>query len=144
MEKIKGFFKDPKNPILGQLYIPIIIILIGIISFGLGRLSVVGSSKPPIVLDSTAVKNAALGGTNSAPVGGVNQSAAVAGSLPVKKASVPDLGGAVVASKKGAKYHLPWCSGAKTISEANKITFSSPEEARKAGYTPAGNCKGIK
>ncbi|MEK7120782.1 MAG: hypothetical protein AAB840_01690 [Patescibacteria group bacterium] len=52
-------------------------------------------------------------------------------------------GGAVVASKSGSKYHLPWCSGASTIKEENKIWFDSVEEARKAGYTPAGNCKGI-
>lgn len=52
--------------------------------------------------------------------------------------------GEVVASKSGTKYHYPWCSGAKQISEKNKITFPSIEEARKAGYTPATNCKGLK
>lgn len=50
----------------------------------------------------------------------------------------------IVASKNGTKYHYPWCSGAKQISDKNKITFKSIEEARKAGYTPASNCKGLK
>lgn len=52
-------------------------------------------------------------------------------------------GGQYVGSKKGSKYHLPWCAGAKAIKEENKIWFASKEEAEKAGYTPAGNCKGI-
>lgn len=48
-----------------------------------------------------------------------------------------------VASKNGSVYHLPWCSGAQRISEKNKIFFNSKEEAERAGYRPAGNCKGI-
>lgn len=49
----------------------------------------------------------------------------------------------VVASKKGTKYHLPSCSGAKTIAEENKIVFPNEEAAKKAGYEPAKNCKGL-
>lgn len=52
--------------------------------------------------------------------------------------------GLVVASKSGSKYHLPDCPGVKTILPANKITFSSPQEAERAGYTPAANCPGLK
>ena len=48
-----------------------------------------------------------------------------------------------VASKKGSKYHLPTCPGARTIAEGNKIWFATKEEAARAGYTPAANCKGI-
>jgi len=50
----------------------------------------------------------------------------------------------VVASKNGTKYHLPTCAGAKQISDKNKVTFGSIEEARAKGYTPASNCKGLK
>ncbi|HED38129.1 MAG TPA: hypothetical protein ENI76_07790 [Ignavibacteria bacterium] len=49
-----------------------------------------------------------------------------------------------VGSINGSKYHYPWCSGAQRIKESNKIQFSSKEEAIKAGYTPAANCKGLK
>jgi hypothetical protein len=56
-------------------------------------------------------------------------------------ATVP--AGGYVASKNGTKYHLPWCSGAKQISEQNKIFFATKAEAEAAGYTPASNCKGI-
>ncbi|MFA6158073.1 MAG: hypothetical protein WC763_00390 [Candidatus Paceibacterota bacterium] len=51
--------------------------------------------------------------------------------------------GKYVASKTGTKYHLPTCAGARTISNDNKIWFTTKEEAEKAGYAPAGNCKGI-
>ena len=48
-----------------------------------------------------------------------------------------------VASKNGTKYYLPDCSGAKRISEANKVWFTSPVAATAAGYAPAANCKGL-
>lgn len=47
----------------------------------------------------------------------------------------------VVGSSKGSKYHFAHCPGAKQISEANKIVFRTPEEAQKAGYSLASNCK---
>ncbi|TSC62722.1 MAG: hypothetical protein G01um101448_259 [Parcubacteria group bacterium Gr01-1014_48] len=77
------------------------------------------------------------------------QGAAVAESILGEEAEqsvvpeVANLGGQYVASKKGTKYHFPWCGGAARISEENKIWFNSKEEAEKAGYTPAGNCKGL-
>lgn len=52
--------------------------------------------------------------------------------------------GSVVASKSGTKYHFPWCAGARSIKEENKIWFATIEEARTAGYAPAANCKGLK
>lgn len=52
-------------------------------------------------------------------------------------------GGQVVASKNGTKYFLPWCGGATLILDANKVWFSSREEAEKAGYQPAANCRGL-
>lgn len=60
------------------------------------------------------------------------------------EAVVDDIDESVVASRSGSKYHYPWCSGAARIKESNKISFESPEAARKAGYEPAKNCKGLK
>lgn len=95
----------------------LIVTLLGFISFGLGRLSVLSEHPVPEVT--------------------ISQGAAAAQALPL----VP--GGQVVASARGKKYHFPWCPGAETISAANRIWFKSEEEARKRGYTPAGNCKGL-
>lgn len=49
----------------------------------------------------------------------------------------------LVGSKNSDKYHFPWCSGARRIKPENSISFSSYEEARNAGYTPASNCDGL-
>ncbi len=65
----------------------------------------------------------------------VNMVAAAAAPMPP--------GGLLVASRSGKKYHFPWCPGADTIAEKNKIWFKDEQEARRRGYTPAGNCKGL-
>ena len=51
------------------------------------------------------------------------------------------LQGAVVASVNSDKYHYEYCSGAKRISEKNKIYFKDAAEAQKAGFKLADNCK---
>ncbi|MEX0930472.1 MAG: hypothetical protein WDZ79_02210 [Candidatus Paceibacterota bacterium] len=48
-----------------------------------------------------------------------------------------------VASRHSDKYHYVWCSGANRITEGNKISFDSEDEARRSGYTPAKNCPGL-
>ncbi|MFA6095204.1 MAG: hypothetical protein WC757_04995 [Candidatus Paceibacterota bacterium] len=121
MDKIMLFKKE--------LYIGGIIILSCLASFALGRLSVADITE---------------GGTrvcfqDMSSVLDVNAQ----DSATTTDQNVPN-DGQVVASKSGTKYHFPWCSGAKTISDANKITFASIEEARTKGYLPAANCKGLK
>lgn len=51
--------------------------------------------------------------------------------------------GSYVGSRKGTKYHLPWCPGARAISEENKVWFESKQDAESKGYTGAANCKGL-
>jgi hypothetical protein len=51
--------------------------------------------------------------------------------------------GAYVASKNGKSYYIPTCAAASRILEKNRIWFNSKEEAEKAGYLPAKNCKGL-
>ena len=51
--------------------------------------------------------------------------------------------GVYVASKNGTKYYLPTCSGAKRISDANKVWFNTVAAAVAAGYAPAANCAGL-
>lgn len=125
IQKIKYYFakaskyKSAEKDIL----IILIIILVGLISFGLGRLSVISENKTPIT-----VKNL----TRS-----VNLSTSDVDSIDNADEKL------FVVSKNGTKYHYPWCSGAQRINEENKIWFNTKEEAEKAGYTPASNCKGL-
>lgn len=115
--------RDKTNEIKGFLVtigsewiVIFIVILVGFGGFALGRLSGLESAQ------------------NTAQV------ASVAEAMDVPERAD---GGQFVASKNGTKYHFPWCAGAQQIAERNKIWFDSIEEARRMGYTPAGNCKGL-
>ena len=126
------------------VFYAVLIILIAFSSFGLGRASVTAAipqNKPKIGLEQqkansvqamqTQATNTAANETKDQTSKGIEGSTATNGPQ------------TYVASKNGTKYHLLYCPGAKQIKEANKIYFSTKEEAQKAGYTPASNCKGI-
>ena len=112
VEKIKHFYTNLPD----ELFMVIMLILVGLSSFGLGRLSLLEQNKQHVSL------------TYNTDI-----------------ATMPrqDISGAVVASRRGTRYHYPWCSGAKRISTSNKRWFNSVEDAKKAGYTPASNCNGL-
>lgn len=118
LSKIKKLIKLYEKDII----LTAVIILVAFISFGLGRLSKIKEGRAPIMIENTSAS--------------VKTSA--------DKTTISSKEGIVVASKNGTKYHYPWCSGAQSIKEENKIWFNSTEEARKAGYQPASNCKGLK
>jgi len=114
-EKIKGFLVDD------GVFFGLLIIIVAVASFGLGKLSVAQNQLPQSAAVSIATEN-------------------------VVESDVGETGGMVrnfVASKKGTKYHLRSCPGAKQMNEANKIYFSSALEAQSAGYTAASNCPGL-
>ena len=129
-----------------RVFIPLVIIFVGMGAFGLGRLSKIEEERQGVSIEAPARVVEALKGQNWALNGGLE----ALNATPDQSVSqgnttnTVSTDGQVVASKNGTKYHFPWCSGAKTISEANKIYFNSTAEARAAGYTPAGNCKGLK
>lgn len=103
-------------------------------SFALGRLSALESGN--VYIEQRAAVGAALVTDSSAD--GPSQEFSQTLSQGVEASE------AVVASKNGTKYHFPWCAGAQSIKEENKIWFDSTAQARAAGYTPASNCKGLK
>ncbi len=49
----------------------------------------------------------------------------------------------VIGSKSGKKYYFPWCGTVKRIKPENQVHFASIAEAKAAGFTPGGNCKGL-
>lgn len=133
LQKIKLFYSYSQNR--DRVIIPTMVFLVGIASFGIGRLSAMESQKEPVKITTNgSFQTESLSANVSESLEGSN----IEGEIELKK------GGFVVASKSGTKYHFPWCSGAKRILEENKITFESIEEAKKAGLEPAGNCKGLK
>ncbi len=119
IEKVKEFVVNYKS----DLYIAALIFLVGMASFGLGRLSILWPKKELITIE------------NHRDTSGENTPATPVVALSLK--------GKYVASKAGKYYHLPWCAGAARIKESNKLWFDTKEAAEQKGYKPAGNCDGL-
>lgn len=116
LEKIKPFYN-----------IVLILVIAGIF-FALGRLSALEGQHTPIKIEyPNANQTASAVQAVSGVVNETNSSS-----------------GEVIGSKNGGKYYFPWCGTVKMIKPENQVKFASIEEARKAGYTPAANCKGLK
>lgn len=126
--------------ILGSIefHLSLLIIGVSLVSFVLGRLSV--TEKSDVIEQKTQIVES---NTQSASASTNRDVANTERTVSTQSAQSSDAQGAYVASKSGTKYHLPWCGGAKRIKEENKIWFATKEDAEKAGYTPAANCKGI-
>ena len=128
-EKFKGLLSNT------EYLLTILIVCVSLSSFWLGRLSVgenqaMDTEQPATVIESNAKNTTSVESVDSKTF------------LNEAKSDIAAKG-AYVASKSGTKYHLPWCGSAKQIKEENKVWFATKEEAEKAGYTPASNCKGI-
>ncbi len=113
----------------------VLLVVVAGISFSLGRVSVGRESGISIPISTQKIPVH----TSSQVASVVATSSALAESVAASSSQT----GAYVASKKGKKYHLPWCSGAKRITEENKVWFTDKATAEGAGYTPAENCPGI-
>jgi len=109
----------------GELYLTAIIVLVAVISFGLGRLSKIREEKTPITIE-----NAEIGESKPLSTSNVDSG--------IKTDKI------FVASRNGKKYYYAWCESANVIKEQNRVWFSTQAEAEKAGYQPAANCKGLK
>lgn len=117
-------------------FLILVMFFTGLIGFGLGYLAALNAQKTPVVMRNSVIS---IYEPIKEKVSVLGQKMPENGDFTVQTGEK-----AYVASKSGAKYHYPWCSGAQSIKEENKIWFSSIEEARAAGYEPAGNCKGLK
>lgn len=118
-QKLNLFFRTD------AYYYGVLILLIGVASFGLGRLSVLDiefqAEKGSVEYFEPEVGDGAYAVETTETTGDIQY----------------------VGSKNSNKYHLPWCSGAKRIKEENKIFFATVALAEQAGYEPAGNCEGL-
>ena len=124
----------------GPMFFVIVALLVGVGSFGMGRLTKVDAEREPVRIEAA-----------SASMGEVNGPAApkMAAETPptqAPKVEIPESGsptGQFVASKNGKKYFTLTCSGAKTIKAENRVYFGSQDEAKKAGYEPSATCKDL-
>jgi|SRR3989344_1340773 len=101
---------------IGDWGLYVAICLLALAAFGLGRISALQGSRPPISISQAA----AAGASRSMNVGGQ-----------------------IVASRSSGIYYYPWCSGAVKLQEGNTVWFKDEKAAENAGYRPAKNCKGL-
>jgi hypothetical protein len=125
MEKIKQFIESEKGK---DIMIVIIIILVGLGSFELGRLSKTSKSSG-IKIEYPNNEKGVLG-------------ANVITSMPDAKLSTAQSSEKnFFASSRGSKYYSITCSAGKTIKQENRVYFDTREEAERAGYTLSSSCK---
>ena len=119
-------------------YILLLILVVASIFFALGRLSALEERHIPIKVEQMA---------NSQTASAISSPRTLLGEQEVRGGEKNDelnSGGEIIGSKTGKKYYFPWCGTVKMIKPENQVRFASIEEAKKAGYTPAANCKGLK
>ncbi len=141
LKKIKDYPDLPKD-----VFILLLILLVGMGSFLLGRLSAVEEGGKKDLRIRTNALPASVGVSRE---GGVSVDTKTplppreSASLPLDGTEKVGGQGMYVGSKNGQAYYLPWCGGVKRIKEENKVWFASKADAEAKGYKPAGNCKGI-
>jgi len=123
MEKIKQFFGSEKGK---DILVVLIVILVGLGSFELGRLSKeAGSSGIKVVYP---IENEAV--TLKQPAG------AVLADSDNQANSEKNF----FASNRGTKYYSVDCSAGKNIKQENRVYFATGEEAERAGYELSSSC----
>ena len=115
-QKIKQTGKNVAEAWVAEWGLIVLVFLVALASFGLGRLSALEEVRPPVSIIQAPTES--------------NQRAMA-------------LGGLFVAARSGTVYYYPWCTGVSKINPANKVWFESEAAARRAGYAPAKNCKGL-
>lgn len=130
LEKIKQFLETERAK---DIAVMAIIILVGLGSFGLGRLS------------EKEVKEGLKIGyygpeTGSEALKGQNQGLDLGNrslAQNAQKSAIKNF----FASNRGTKYYTLSCSAGKTIKEENRVYYETSTEAEKAGYTLSSSCK---
>lgn len=132
MEKIKPIITQWIESEKGKdILVVIIVILVGLGSFELGRLSKENTSGG--IKIEYPDQNA---GQEANVISSANYSSLLQNTR-IEKNSV---GKNFFASSKGTKYYTISCSAGKTIKQENRIYFTTGEEAQQAGYTLSSRC----
>lgn len=128
MEKIKQFVRSDQGK---DLWIILIVFLVGLVSFGLGRLS--ASDTGGLDIKYTNLEASSLTGAQEARVFLQNNPKLDKSTQAVKKA--------FYASSRGKKYYSADCSAGSSIKPENKIYFDTKEKAESAGYELSASCR---
>ena len=127
MEKIKQFLESDKGK---DVLTVIVVILVGLGSFMLGRLSKESDLSSGIKIEYS----------NQTDISEANAISSV-NSLEKVSAIQNFVGKNFFASNRGSKFYSIGCSGGKTIKQENRIYFTTREEAEKQGYELSSSCR---
>ncbi len=130
MEKIKQFITSEKGK---DVLVVLIVILVGLGSFELGRLSKAGTSSGIKVEYQGKETNLSANTVSALP----NELKSI---VKTPEATSSPSGKNFFASSRGSKYYSLGCSAGKTIKQANRIYFATSAEAESAGYTLSSSC----
>ncbi len=132
LNKIKGSFWLDKT----TFFYLFLVLGVGIVSFGLGRLSV----------DTGATKGSGITITQEASAykSQSNTESRSLNTQPESSRSLSSQSGTeknYVASKNGKLYYPNGCKSANRIKPQNEVWFASASDAEKVGYARASSCK---
>jgi hypothetical protein len=133
MEKIKQFIESEKGK---DILIVIIVILVGLGSFELGRLSKEASSSGLKIEYPNQNGQSEANAISSVESSGLLQNTKTSQTVQ----NLNPTGKSFFASNRGSKYYTTSCSAGKTIKQENRIYFTTGEEAEKAGYVLSTSC----
>ncbi|MBI2453975.1 MAG: hypothetical protein HYV54_00120 [Parcubacteria group bacterium] len=128
------------------LFLVAVIALVGLIGFGLGRLSSKYQTAE-LNIQSTLVNTAELDKIVTTPIeksiaGKINSPPSENREVALPESNYKN-NRKIIGNKNSKIYHYEDCPGALRMSEGNKVFFASVLEARNSGFRPAGNCPGL-
>jgi hypothetical protein len=144
MNKIKRIITSSVESDRGKNILTIlVVILVGLGSFGLGRLSkdTTNSDVDIKYLNQEANTLNLLESQENRDNLTQNDSTQVESTIKQPKGSISSVGKVFFASSRGSKYYSIGCSGGKTLKPENKIYFTTEAEAIAAGYEKSSTCK---
>lgn len=133
MEKIKQFMESQKGK---DILTVIIVVLVGLGSFELGRLSKENGNSGIKIKYPDQQKASAFSVIKS--------SSSLLQNTQISSDAIQtsNLNGKnFFASNRGSKYYTLGCSAGKTIKQENRVYFATGEEAQRAGYTLSSSCQ---
>jgi hypothetical protein len=129
MQKIKSWAQSDAGK---DIMIIIIVILVGLGSFELGRLSK-NSSQAGLKIEYRD--------QGAAVVNSIDLNDTEADLNQIEQVGSKDTSGkSFFASKKGKKYYPLGCSAGKSIKIENRVYFQTAQEAESAGYSLSSSC----
>jgi len=132
MDKIKQFIQSEKGK---DVLIVVIVILVGLGSFELGRLSKENDSGG-IKIEYPGQNQNQKENDSTSPILSQNR-AIIKTSDTIQNLKEKNF----FASNRGTKYYSVGCSAGNNLKPENRIYFTSREEAERAGYELSSGCK---